>query len=547
MKSKLGISLIVLLAFGVSSSFGAVGWAGNIWPVDGTGYLPTDNIGVYVQVWKDGCTGPGGPCAGLAGWLYYKKATDAEYDSVLMSYNVPVGNNDEFMGTIPALATQGGVDENFYCRIYDSTDASWYDGAQDQNSNSPPFTLPISEGTSQDVTVTFRVDMNCVNPGWYSGGVFFTGDFLGWGTCLVEGQMSDPEVDGIWEGTYLFVGGFNPSVLYKFQRNDGSSCYWECGGNRSFTIDDASSTQVLDIDIMCCEPWYSSVITGPGSYCIGLCCCDNYLEVPLDTPYDPPVIVGFSAVEGCDPGGSNCDDAGCSPGKGTSIYYEVVGATGAYALRLCIEDVPSEEEWEGCFCITIDQILPVELATFEATPLMEAIRLDWTTASEENNNYFVIERSQDQTAWNEIDKVEGAGTTPTGSSYSYTDENLMAGTTYYYRLSNVDIGGARNIYEQVVSATPYGPEAVTEYMLTQNYPNPFNPTTSISYTLKAAGTVTVKVFSITGREVATLVNESQDVGVYSVTFDGAALPSGIYIYRLQVNDFTASHKMVLMK
>ena len=59
--------------------------------------------------------------------------------------------------------------------------------------------------------------------------------------------------------------------------------------------------------------------------------------------------------------------------------------------------------------------------------------------------------------------------------------------------------------------------------------------------------VTIQVYDITGREVATLVSEPQTVGVYSVTFDGTALPSGIYIYRMQANDFTAAQKMVLMK
>jgi len=172
---------------------------------------------------------------------------------------------------------------------------------------------------------------------------------------------------------------------------------------------------------------------------------------------------------------------------------------------------------------------------------------DRSAASEKDNEHFTIERSLVNATWNEIAQIPGNGTTQTTKSYSYTDAHLVAGTTYYYRLGSVDISGDRQVYERIASATPYGPEMVAEYNLTQNYPNPFNPTTSFGYTLKEAGTVTIKVFSITGREEATLVNEFQPVGVYSFTFDGSSLPSGIYVYRMNVNGFSAAHKMVLMK
>lgn len=554
MKCKIAISLFLLLALGVSSSFGAIGWAGSIWPTDGQTYLPTDNIGVYVQIWKDGCTGgpdPAPPCDSLAVWLYYKQATDTEYDSVAMTFNVFIGNNDEYTGTIPFSATQGGVDENFYCRIYDSTDVSWYNGAQDQNNNDPPFTLHIEVGTSQDVTVTFRVDMACVHPSWRPGGVFFTGDYWGWGACDPTRQMSDPEGDLVFEADFLFPAGVNPAVLYKYNKHDGSDCNWEgFPGNRSFIIDDSSPTQVLPIDVWdywdCCEPMGPPEIAGPGIYCIRVCYCDEYLDIPLVTPYDPPIIPGILFEESCDPSRTDCDDTTCTEGDGTPSWEIVEVAPGEYVLRLCLER-ENPDNFYGCFCMTIDEILPVELSTFEAIPLVKAVRLDWTTASEENNDYFFIERSQDQAAWTEIGRVNGAGTTPSGGSYSYVDENLAAGTTYYYRLGNTDIEGARNIYDLIVSAIPYGPEAVSDYSLAQNYPNPFNPTTSFDYAVKESGMVSIKVFSVTGREVATLVSDYQPAGKYSVSFDGTGLPSGIYIYRMEVNDFSASNKMVLLK
>ena len=90
------------------------------------------------------------------------------------------------------------------------------------------------------------------------------------------------------------------------------------------------------------------------------------------------------------------------------------------------------------------------------------------------------------------------------------------------------------------------------FTLFQNYPNPFNPTTAISYQLSAVSTVSLKVYDVLGREVATLVNQKQNAGSYSVTFDASRLASGVYFYRLvAVGDngqrFVAVKKLLVLK
>lgn len=90
-------------------------------------------------------------------------------------------------------------------------------------------------------------------------------------------------------------------------------------------------------------------------------------------------------------------------------------------------------------------------------------------------------------------------------------------------------------------------EQPNEYFLTQNFPNPFNPSTKISYGIREAGVVTIKVFNILGSEVATLVNEYKSAGNYEVSFGKNELASGIYIYRLTVNNFIQTRKMILEK
>ena len=85
------------------------------------------------------------------------------------------------------------------------------------------------------------------------------------------------------------------------------------------------------------------------------------------------------------------------------------------------------------------------------------------------------------------------------------------------------------------------------YRLFNNYPNPFNPTSNVEFHLKAAGKVQLIIYNILGEEVATLVNKEMPAGVHQVIMNASNLPSGIYFYKLLVNDFTATKKMVLLK
>lgn len=100
--------------------------------------------------------------------------------------------------------------------------------------------------------------------------------------------------------------------------------------------------------------------------------------------------------------------------------------------------------------------------------------------------------------------------------------------------------------ENIVSVNDNA-ELPNSYELFQNYPNPFNPQTIIGYQISQAGFVSLKVYDITGQEVAELVNESQSQGRYEVLFNGSNLASGVYLYRLQVGDFSQMKKFVLMK
>ena len=124
-----------------------------------------------------------------------------------------------------------------------------------------------------------------------------------------------------------------------------------------------------------------------------------------------------------------------------------------------------------------------------------------------------------------------------------TDDNINAG----YSLG--EIYAADNVLEKAGLKTKNydGLSSVTNYSLSQNYPNPFNPATTINYQLPKTGFVTIKIYDILGKEVATLVNEQKTQGRYSVNFDASRLASGVYIYQLRANDYVSSKKMLLLK
>jgi hypothetical protein len=108
---------------------------------------------------------------------------------------------------------------------------------------------------------------------------------------------------------------------------------------------------------------------------------------------------------------------------------------------------------------------------------------------------------------------------------------------------------SEGIYEVKNFATGIGdtPNQPLQFELAQNYPNPFNPSTVIRYQLPNSANVTLKVFDVTGKEVAEVVNGYQTAGEHSVEFNAANLPSGVYFYRLSAGNHTATRKMMLVR
>jgi hypothetical protein len=299
-----------VLLFAIRTSLASVGWANYQWPCFGAGYADNQNIDIYSQVWKAGCTEAPGQCPDLSATLYYKKPSDLYYYPVPMTFNVQVGDNDEFTAQIPSFATDASEPMWFYIQYYDASDASYFDPTDHCGGGTvPPMVLSITPATEQDVTVVFRVDMNCLAPELYSGGVFVAGDFQGWSACT--SAMADNDYDGVYEGSWLFPAGSNPNHLYKHNRNGTDSCHWEDNiSNRTLTINDSQSTMTLDVVLW--DNWDCSAS-------LGRCCYGNPCQPSCadNTSAECAALSGtWTAETSCV--GSPCGSlwAGASIGKG---------------------------------------------------------------------------------------------------------------------------------------------------------------------------------------------------------------------------------------
>ncbi len=316
-----------------------------------------------------------------------------------------------------------------------------------------------------------------------------------------------------------------------------------------------SAAEAVDPDS--CMEWFGDIYVSE-SACIYICGVDPVpsigLIVGIPDPNDPPK---YTVRAGCD---TLCDDPDCeSPSSlcfdllfpllydggalGDTAHYWVVAF---YNSSLCATD-------SFCVCITFDSTesgwLPVELTAFTAIAGDREVQLNWTTATESNNDHWDIDRATSENGpWTTIHREPGQGTVSTETNYVYVDRTVQNGETYWYRLTDVSIAGERETH-QVVSATPEDQmeQVPGEFALKQNFPNPFNPTTTFEFAIAEPGFTTLKIYNLLGREVASVVEEYLEARLYHLTWGAGNLPSGVYLYTLTNGNFSDTRKLLLMK
>ncbi len=144
-------------------------------------------------------------------------------------------------------------------------------------------------------------------------------------------------------------------------------------------------------------------------------------------------------------------------------------------------------------------------------------------------------------------ELTGNNTLWTGSSWAPTDYHfalLVSGSMYDFTGYGIIVSW---IQANTTDVSRDMKNIVKGYSLSQNYPNPFNPTTTIRYALPYGSRVNLTVYNTLGQKVASLIQAQQEAGSYELKFDGSALASGVYFYRLQAGMYVDTKKLLLMK
>jgi hypothetical protein len=186
--------------------------------------------------------------------------------------------------------------------------------------------------------------------------------------------------------------------------------------------------------------------------------------------------------------------------------------------------------------------LPISLVSTSASLSGQDATLKWQTASESNNERFVIEEQIGNT-WKQVGEVKGAGTTTLAQNYSFTIPNLAYGS-HSFRIAQHDYDGTRT-YSDPISLQV---ELSSKFALSDAYPNPFNPSTNFTLAISHDQRVQIEVFDLLGRKVQTL-HHGQLAGqkTHTFTFNGNGLASGNYFVRIVGETFVSTKMLTMAK
>ncbi len=424
-----------------------------------------------------------------------------------------------------------------------------------------PFTFAGQAG----VPTTYWVELS-VTDGVGGGNVFWvvtSSSAVGLPAAQFNGGwlIFDPGFDGvyIWGGDCTPIGGGGGLAFFDdFEAglgnwtitNDGGTCVWEVWdiSTNSYTMPPAAMLNVMAADADECGPSTTTLTTataGPFD-ATGM----GIVTLAFDNDWRTIASDDEAHVEVSTDGGGSWSSVVSWVGvdqRNTSESFDISSMVAGTSFMVRFRTIqPGFDWWWAVDNVAIDGIVPVELTSFAANVNENNVTLNWTTATELNNQGFDVERNSGN-GFEKIGFVAGFGTSTEIHTYSYVDGSLQEGT-YTYRLKQVDFDGTFE-YSDVVEVDVAIPAV---FALEQNYPNPFNPSTTIKFSLAADSKVTLTVFDILGQEVANLISGNLAAGSHEFNFNASNINSGVYFYRINATgvdgtNFTSVKKMILTK
>jgi hypothetical protein len=235
--------------------------------------------------------------------------------------------------------------------------------------------------------------------------------------------------------------------------------------------------------------------------------------------------------------------------------YSVSDSNGVASVVVTATDT-SQASISDTFQVTINPVNDAPAAANLLEPQHQAIltykdtiNFLWSSSSDIDNDPLTYEiRIFDATWDTTINSIAD-------TAFEYLDNgNLQLSSTYHWTVSVFD-GLISITSPDTFSFTTPDPNSIgeednlipKEFALRQNYPNPFNPTTTIEYDLPKASQVKIEIYNLLGKKVGTILDDYKNAGYHKLIFDSNNFASGVYIYRIQVDTYTNSKKMILLR
>ncbi len=272
---------------------------------------------------------------------------------------------------------------------------------------------------------------------------------------------------------------------------------------------------------------------------------EDLITSGLTTPRGITLDVANSKMYWCDAGTDKIQRANLD---GSSVEDLVTGLDFPNGLDLGIDDSP----------------LAIELDSFTARQIENTVQLNWTTASEKDNEGFNVYRKVGNGNFTQIasykgnSELLGALNSTISNNYTFVDNSeLRNGETYTYYISDVETNGLETKHEKSAESVRFTlneeiAQTKLDYILAQNFPNPFNPSTKINFQIAKTQDVRLQVYNLKGELVKELVNENLSKGSHSANWNGTdsfgnQVSSGTYFYKISAGTFTQTNKMILLK